>query len=84
MVRSSGWSSVLAALASLREPGVLLIVTFWSVVTWLILTVPLWVSIEAVVPGAQLIEAMFGLKAIAVGISVPSSPGFIGVLQFVG
>ena len=80
----SVWSSVLAALVPLREPGVLLSVAFWSVVTWLIFSVPMWVSIEAVVPGARLIEAMFALTAIAVGISVPSSPGFIGVLQFVG
>jgi glycosyltransferase 2 family protein len=83
-VALSGWSSVLAALATLREPGVIFRIAFWSVVTWLCFSVAMWASIEAVVPGARLIEAMFALTAIAVGISVPSSPGFIGVLQFVG
>jgi uncharacterized membrane protein YbhN (UPF0104 family) len=78
------WSHVLQAVQPLRDPLVGLQVAVWSVITWLIWIGMFWASIEAVVPGAQAIEAVFALTAIAIGISLPSSPGFIGVLQLVG
>ena len=84
VVLLAAWRNVLVALQPLRNLRVVLKVAFWSILTWLLLIVPTWMSIEATVPGARLIEATFALTAIAIGISLPSSPGFIGVLQLVG
>ena len=80
----TAWTNVLDALEPLREVRVVTQVATWSAVIWVVLVVTLWTTIEAVVPGARLIESAFALSAIALGISLPSSPGFIGVFQFVG
>lgn len=80
----AAWTHILEALEPMRDVRVLVQVAAWSAMIWIVLIVTLWMTIEATVPGARLIEAAFALAAIAVGISLPSSPGFIGVFQFVG
>jgi uncharacterized membrane protein YbhN (UPF0104 family) len=80
----AAWINVLDALEPMRNARVVAQVAAWTAMIWIVLIVTLWTTIEAVVPGARLIEATFALAAIAVGISLPSSPGFIGVFQFVG
>ena len=78
------WGHVLTALEPLRQPGVVLWVLLWSAVVWLATAAQFWAAIEAVVPGARLLEATFALTATALGVALPSSPGFIGVFQLVG
>jgi len=78
------WGHLLAALDPLRDPRVLVQVVLWSLGVWGIGIVTFWFAIEAVAPGARLIEASFALAAIALGVALPSSPGFIGVFQLVG
>lgn len=78
------WDHGLAALEPIRDVRVLLQVAGWSAVIWIMGIGIFWAAIEAVVPGARLTEAAFALTAISVGISLPSSPGFIGVFQLVG
>ena len=56
----------------------------WSVVSWAVAIGAFWACIEAVVPGAPLLEPSFALTAVALGVALPSSPGFIGVFQFIG
>jgi len=78
------WGQVLTALEPLRDARIVLKVVVWTVIIWLATWATLWTSIEAVAPGSRPIEASFALTAIALGIALPSSPGFIGVFQLVG
>lgn len=78
------WQHLLESLAPLRNGRVVWQVVLWSLVIWGVSVVSVWASIEAVVPGAGPIEPAFALTAIALGVSLPSSPGFIGVFQLIG
>lgn len=80
----SVWDDLLVALEPLRSLRVVLQVAAWSAVTWAAAVFSFWACIEAVVPGANLVESTFALTAIALGVAVPSSPGFFGVFQYVG
>jgi glycosyltransferase 2 family protein len=70
--------------APLRDPHVALRVAVWSVVSWAATVALCWCVLEAVVPGSSVIEASFMTVATSLGISLPSSPGYVGVFQFVG
>jgi len=83
-VAFDAWIHGLAALEPLRDVRVLMQIAVWSAVIWITVLAMFWATIEAVVPGARLIEASFAMTAISLGISLPSSPGFIGVFHFVG
>jgi len=78
------WSQVLLAMEPLRSFGVAARIVGWSVAIWAAGIGTFWVAIEAVVPGGSLLEASFALTAVAFGVALPSSPGFIGVFQFIG
>jgi uncharacterized membrane protein YbhN (UPF0104 family) len=78
------WGHGLAALEPLRDPWVVFQVGFWSVVIWLFGIGMFWASIESVAPTGRLIEASFAMAATALGVALPSSPGFIGVFQLIG
>ena len=75
---------VVAARWALRSIGVVVRIVAWSLALWAAGIGTFWVSIEAVVPGGSLLEASFALTAVAFGVALPSSPGFIGVFQFIG
>jgi len=78
------WEHVLTALDPLRSIGVVARIVGWSLAIWAAGIGTFWVAIEAVVPGGSLLEASFALTAVAFGVALPSSPGFIGVFQFIG
>lgn len=80
----TAWAQLLVALEPIRDLRVLGQVAFWSAVIWIMGIAMFWAAIEAVAPGARLIEAAFVVAATSIGISLPSSPGFIGVFQLVG
>jgi uncharacterized membrane protein YbhN (UPF0104 family) len=77
------WTGVLTALEPLRSIRVVARVIGWSLLIWAAGIGTFWVAIEAVVPGGSLLEASFALTAVAFGVALPSSPGFIGVFQFI-
>jgi uncharacterized membrane protein YbhN (UPF0104 family) len=78
------WSHVLMALEPLRDVRVVAEIVAWSAAIWATTIAAFWASIEAVVPGAGPIEPALALTAIALGVALPSSPGFIGVFQLIG
>lgn len=78
------WGHVLVALEPLRDVLVVTKIVVWSVVVWITGVAGFWASIEAVVPGANLLEPAFALVAVALGVALPSSPGFIGVFHLIG
>lgn len=73
--------SVLAGLQALREPLRFLKVLFWITVTWTTniawYTFLLW----AFVPEATILMSAFAVGVVALGVSAPSSPGFVGVFE---
>ena len=78
------WRQVLTSVEPLRDLRVVGQVIFWSAVVWVATVFAFYACIEAVVPGSRPIESIFALTAVALGIALPSSPGFIGVFQLVG
>lgn len=83
LLRSQG-SELIVGLQSISHPATALGAVGWSLVTWAGAIGTYWAAIEAVVPGAKLIEAAFAIAAVSIGLSIPSSPGFFGVFQLVG
>ncbi len=75
---------LLAGLDVVRHPRTLGRALVWSALTWAGSVANYWAVIEAVSPGATWFEPTFAVVAIAIGLSVPSSPGFVGVFQFLG
>lgn len=70
-------------LAVLRSPSRLLLVGFWSVVLWTVNAGAFWLAFRAFdlpvgYSGALLLQGLLVL-----GITVPSSPGFVGVFESV-
>ncbi|MCC7370133.1 MAG: flippase-like domain-containing protein [Chloroflexi bacterium] len=78
------WSHLLVALDPLRDVRVVGQIVLWSVLIWAMGVGGFWAAIEAVVPGAGPIEPAFALVAVALGVALPSSPGFIGVFHLIG
>jgi uncharacterized protein (TIRG00374 family) len=56
----------------------------WSALAWAGSATTFWLAIQAVTPGGLPIHALFATVALSIGVSLPSSPGFIGVFQYVG
>ena len=81
-------ADVLLAFASglsvLRSPVRFVAVLFWTVVHWMVNALAWWIACKAVgivVP----FSAMFVLQGlIAIGVAVPSAPGFFGVFEALG
>jgi hypothetical protein len=78
------WRELADGLRPVRRPRVAAGVLFWSAVTWAVSIVSFWLTVEAVVPGGSWLEASFAVVALSIGVSVPSSPGFVGVYQLIG
>jgi len=78
------WAQVLTALEPFRDARTVWRVFAWAMLVWLSGIAAFWATIEAVVPGGSLLETTFALTAIALGVALPSSPGFIGVFQLIG
>lgn len=78
------WSELLIGLRTITTITGLIQITLSSVLTWLLSSLVFFFVILAFQPNATLIEAIFVIVAVSLAIAVPSSPGFIGVFQFVG
>ncbi|CAN5746120.1 lysylphosphatidylglycerol synthase transmembrane domain-containing protein [soil metagenome] len=63
----------------LRRPALLLQTTAWSAVLWLVNAAGCWVAFRAFGYDLPFAAAVFFQSAIAVAVSIPSGPGFVGV-----
>jgi uncharacterized protein (TIRG00374 family) len=68
-------------LASLRSPGLLAGVVFWSVVHWLVNAAALWVTFAAFDIPVGFEGALVLQGILAIGISVQLTPGFVGQFE---
>ncbi len=76
--------SFASGLGVLRHPGRFLEVLFWAVLHWLLNGVAFWLAFRAVGITAPFSAALLVQGLIAIGVSVPSAPGFFGVFEYVG
>lgn len=71
-----------SGLGVLRSPRLLLEVFFWTLVHWLCNAFAFWCGFQALGISAPLTAALLLQGLIAIGVAVPSSPGFFGVFEY--
>jgi glycosyltransferase 2 family protein len=78
------WLELLEGLEPLARAGTAIPATLLSIFCWLCSVLALWAVIQAFEPTGTMLEATFALITIAMAVTLPSSPGFIGVYQWAG
>lgn len=78
------WSGSLAGLGALGSIGVAARALGYTLVIWLCAVASFWAVIEAVVPGARILEPAFAVTGITLGAAIPSTPGSLGVFELAG
>lgn len=73
--------SVISSLETLSDPLQLLKVCIGMVLSWGLSCVFQYLLLKAFIPDATVIMAVFAIGAVAIGISIPSSPGNIGLYE---
>lgn len=81
---SRRWQETLDGLRSLGSLRTALQAAAWSIGIWALYVGYYWCTLLAFRLDARPLEAVFMVVALALAISVPSSPGFIGVYQLAG
>jgi hypothetical protein len=73
-----------SGLSVLRSPRRFVAVLAWTVVHWVVNALAWWIACKAVGIGVPF-SAMFVLQGlIAIGVAIPSAPGFFGVFEALG
>lgn len=70
-----------AGLAVLRSASRFTRVVFWTVVHWLVNALAFWIAFRAVGITTPFSSALFLQGLIAIGVAIPSSPGFFGPFE---
>ncbi len=68
-------------LQALVEPWRFVQVFFWLLLAWLCIVTEYYLLLFAFLPEAHFYWAMFGVGVVALSVVVPSSPGFVGVVE---
>lgn len=72
---------VVSGLTILNNPSQILRTFIGMLFSWVLALVYQYILLRAFIPEAQLIWAVFSLGALALGVSIPSSPGNIGLYE---
>ena len=70
-----------AGLAVLRSPSRFARVVLWTIIHWLTNALAFWIAFRAVGITAPFAGALFLQGLIAIGVAIPSSPGFFGPFE---
>lgn len=73
--------SFISGLGALRSPGRFAQVMAWAFAMWLCNGLAFWIGFLAVGIHAPFTAALFLMGVIAIGVALPSSPGFFGVFE---
>lgn len=73
-----------AGLGVLRNPARFLEVMFWAILHWLLNGLAFWLAFKAVGIAAPFSAALLVQGLIAIGVAVPSAPGFFGIFEYIG
>lgn len=77
-------ASFAGGLGVLKHPVRFFQVLFWAVLHWLLNGFAFWLAFKAVGIGAPFSAALLLQGLIAIGVAVPSAPGFVGVFEYIG
>jgi hypothetical protein len=75
---------VLDGFRVVHGPGDALRMVAWSACAWAGSVTTFWLAIQTITPGGAPLHALFATVALSIGVSLPSSPGFVGVFQYIG
>lgn len=78
------WRELIIGLTPLTRWKVALQGVVWSLTTWAFSIAMYWCVLRAFQNDGSLVEAVFMVVALAFAVTVPSSPGFVGIFQLVG
>jgi len=78
------WTELIEGLIPLLRGSVAIQVIILSLLSWLFSGAVFFCAIRTFQPAGLPLEAVFMMIALSLAVVVPSSPGFIGVFQFVG
>lgn len=78
------WRELLIGLTPLTRWPVALRGLVWSLGTWALSIAMYWTVLRSFQSDSSLVEAVFMVVALSFAVSVPSSPGFVGIFQLVG
>ena len=78
------WDDLIESLTILLDWRVAFKAVGWSVAAWSMSAIVYWCVIRAFQPAGLVVEAVFMMVTLSLAVTVPSSPGFIGVFQFAG
>jgi uncharacterized protein (TIRG00374 family) len=71
----------LSGLGVLRSPALFAEVVWWTVLHWLLNAVAFWIGFLAVGIDVPFSAALFLQGLIAIGVALPSAPGFFGIFE---
>ncbi len=76
-----GVQAFVEGLGVLRSPRLLVEALLWTIVHWLVNAFAFWIAFVAVGIDAPFGAALFLQGLIAIGVAIPSAPGFFGVFE---
>jgi uncharacterized membrane protein YbhN (UPF0104 family) len=74
-------TSFASGLSVLRNPGRFALVLVWTMSHWMLNALAFWIGFRAVGLDASYLAAMFTQSCIAIAITAPQGPGYLGVFQ---
>jgi len=78
------WGELVEGLSPLTRLNTGLSAIIWTLISWFFSISIYWCVLKSFQSDARVVEAVFIVVALALAITVPSSPGFIGIFQYVG
>jgi uncharacterized protein (TIRG00374 family) len=76
-------TSFVSGLGALRQPRHFAAIMWWTTLHWLVCAVAFWLGFRAVGIDAPFSAAIVLQGLIAIGVALPSTPGFFGVFEYV-
>ena len=74
--------SLIDGFSGITTPRLGLPILFWSILIWAMISAFYWVVLLAFDPGQPYVAGLAVCSITALGMTIPSSPGFIGVFEF--
>lgn len=74
--------SLIDGFSGVTTPRLGLPLLFWSVLIWAVISAYYWIVLLAFEPGQPYVAGVGVASITALGMTIPSSPGFIGVFEF--
>jgi len=75
------FDTMIDGLQGMRRPSQLLATAAWSLAIWAAIVLSVWTGFQAARLDLPMTAALCVIAFIGLGVSLPSSPGFIGVIQ---